>query len=200
MDDLIPGSESSSEDILKQRLIDMVSEANAPVLDRAVENINEFANITNSDIPTFSKSHFEKHFLSYFLSGEYTEEMIQAWVINVAGTPLSPVKLVNEAGEVEVIVPALVNTSNINPDPGENSDFTISAATEKFARNKNTFAAKAVIDLTDDLHVHLKSKIRVSALTNQFLEYYKDWKPDTGEIDEVDDSDSDEFDQGSMFV
>lgn len=199
MDDLIPGTENVNEAQMEAMLIKMVAESNRPTLRKAEEMIEEFTVITNEDIPTFSKSHFEEHFLSYFLSQEYTPEMVRAWVINVAGSPMSPVKLLDDEGNVAVIVPGIVNTSNLDPDPGEHSNYTISAATEKFAKNRQTFAAKAVVELETDLLSHLKSKIRPSALTKQFFDYYSDWSTPKATQNEIINTDSDEFDESSMF-
>ena len=187
-------------DDLTTKVIDMVANNNAPALRRQEENMESYLGYVEETTPALSQAHFEKHFLPYFLSGEYTEEMIAVWVNKVAGTVMSPVRILNTEGECVVVVPAIVDTSQIMPDPGQDSRETISHAAAEFIQNSGTFGVDAERQLGDQLINIMDKKIRPSTLTTLFHEYYKDYKVDGVESDEVTDTDTETFDPSDFLL
>ena len=198
MDDLIPGTEDINSKNIESKLMKLVGENSKDQLLQAEEMIDSLSDDINAQVPRFSISHFEKHFLTFFLTGKFTEAAVDAWIKNVAHTPLSPVHLINDVGEVVVTVPALVNSSDIDPEPNDNLVDTISAKSESAALEGSVIPMKGVMQLKNALSEHLRQKVRRSALTEAFFNYYKDWKPE-GVTDEIERNEPEKFDHNSMF-
>lgn len=159
---------------LQRRLLSATQARTAKLVAKQEDDLALFLEKIEKEVPRFPIDHFEEHFLSYFLSGEYTPEMIEAWVRNVAGTPLSPVHLIDDAGEVVITVPGLIDSSQINPDPGPDASDTIGHIAGRYEQERHNIPALAIERLEERLVAKIRDKVHLSRMTAEFFQYYKD--------------------------
>jgi hypothetical protein len=159
---------------LQRRLLSVTQSRTAKLVTKQEDELALFLEKIENEVPRFPIAHFEEHFLSYFLSGDYTPEMIEAWVRNVAGTPLSPVHLVDDEGEVVITVPGLIDSSQINPDPGPSAIDTIGHIAGRYEQERHNIPALAIQRLEERLVAKIKDKVHLSRMTVEFFQYYQD--------------------------
>jgi hypothetical protein len=152
---------------------DKVADMQTEVLKEQIRQFEkQFEELDRLNVRTIPENMFVHHFLPFF-AGEVKEnaqEIMTNW-LTIAGSAVSPVNVVNTAGQVVAQVPPVQNNAGLDPTAQSDANIAYSAKEAKAMMGLSPIAAQNI--LSSELGVKLSAMTKNIAVSN--ADHEKRW-------------------------